>query len=89
MDGRCLEGSSLEVNITVPVLAEESPEATFVAWLKAPGDPVRAGEPIAEVMTEKVNVEVESPADGVLQSQAAVPDQTLAPGAVLGTIRTG
>lgn len=79
----------MEVNITVPALGEESPEATFVAWLKAPGDSVRAGEPIAEVMTEKVNVEVESPADGVLHAQAAVPDQTVAPGAVLGTIRTG
>lgn len=79
----------MEVNITVPALGEESPEATFVAWLKAPGEPVRAGEPIAEVMTEKVNVEVESPADGVLQSQAVVPEQLVASGAVLGTIRTG
>ncbi len=78
----------MDVEITVPDLGEESPEATFVAWLKAPGEPVRAGEPIAEVMTEKVNVEIESPADGVLQSQAAVPDQTVAPGTVLGTIRT-
>ena len=78
----------MEVQITVPALGEESPQATFVGWLKAPGDRVRAGEPIAEVMTEKVNVEVESPADGVLQSQVATPDQTLLAGAVIGTILT-
>jgi pyruvate/2-oxoglutarate dehydrogenase complex dihydrolipoamide acyltransferase (E2) component len=49
---------------------------------------VRAGEAIAEVMTQKVNLEVESPADGVLHAQLAEPDQTVTPGAVIGTVRT-
>ena len=78
----------MEIEIKVPALSEESPQATFVSWLKAPGDTVQTGEPIAEVMTEKVNVEVESPADGVLHAQMAVPDQTLFAGTVIGTIRT-
>lgn len=79
----------MHVEIRVPQLGEQSPVATFVGWLRSVGDGVRAGEPIAEVMTEKVNVEVESPADGVLESQSAQPDQSLVAGAVIGTIRTG
>ncbi len=78
----------MEVEITVPELGAEAPEATFVGWLKQVGEAVQAGEVIAEVMTEKVNVEIESPASGVLQSQLAQPDQKLTSGAVLGAIRT-
>lgn len=78
----------MDLEITVPDLGEESPEATFVGWLKSVGEPVRAGEAIAEVMTQKVNLEVASPADGVLHAQLVEPEQTVAPGAVIGTVRT-
>ena len=77
----------MDAEITVPDLGEGSPEATFVGWLKPVGEPVRAGEAIAEVMTQKVNLEVESPADGVLHAQLAEPDQTVVPGAVIGIVR--
>lgn len=78
----------MEIDIKVPDLGEGAAEATFTAWLKRVGDKVSAGEPVAEIMTEKVNLEVESPADGVLASQAAKEDDTILPGAVLGIVRT-
>lgn len=78
----------MEVDIKVPHLGEGSGEATFTVWLKAVGQSVRAREPIAEIMTEKVNLEVESPADGVLQAQTAQADDTVAQGATIGTVRT-
>jgi 2-oxoglutarate dehydrogenase E2 component (dihydrolipoamide succinyltransferase) len=77
----------MEVEIIVPELGAEAPEATFVAWLKEVGEEVLAGEAIAEVMTDKVNVEVESPVEGVLQSRKVQPDQKVTPGAVIGTVR--
>lgn len=46
---------------------DEVDEVTLVAWLKGPGDRVAEGETIAEAMTEKVNVEIESPVAGVLE----------------------
>ncbi|RMF12087.1 MAG: dihydrolipoamide succinyltransferase, partial [Alphaproteobacteria bacterium] len=53
--------------VRVPNLGESVTEATLGRWLKKPGDPVRADEPIAELETDKVAVEVNAPADGVLE----------------------
>ena len=78
----------MEIEIKVPDLGEGAAEATFTAWLKQVGDTVQAGEPIAEIMTEKVNLEVESPADGVLAEQIVKEEETILPGAVLGIVRT-
>ena len=61
-------------------------EATFVTWLKSAGDRVEKGEPVAEVMTDKVNIDVEAPATGVLTELAAQPDQVLGLDSVLGVI---
>ena len=52
--------------IVVPVLGESITEATVAKWLKNPGDSVEADEPIVELETDKVNLEVPSPITGVL-----------------------
>ena len=57
----------MPTEIRLPELAESMSSATLTAWLKKVGDRVSAGEPIAEVETDKTTVELESPADGVLQ----------------------
>ena len=54
--------------ITVPTLGESVTEATVSKWLKSQGDKVVADEPIVELETDKVNVEVPSPTNGVLGS---------------------
>ena len=52
--------------IVVPVLGESITEATVAKWLKNAGDTVEADEPIVELETDKVNLEVPSPISGVL-----------------------
>ena len=52
--------------IIVPVLGESITEATVAKWLKSKGDKVVADEPIVELETDKVNLEVPSPIDGIL-----------------------
>lgn len=78
----------MKINITVPQLGPNMHEATFVTWLKVAGDSVQQGDIIAEVMTDKVNIDVEAPATGVLVELAVEPDQLLAVEGVLGVIET-
>ena len=54
-------------SILVPVLGESVTEATVAKWLKNEGDNVNADEPIVELETDKVNVEVTAPSDGILE----------------------
>ena len=54
--------------IVVPVLGESITEATVAKWLKNPGDTVEVDEPIVELETDKVNLEVPSPVSGVLSN---------------------
>ena len=54
--------------IVVPVLGESITEATVSKWLKKSGENVKADEPIVELETDKVNLEVPSPVNGVLSS---------------------
>ena len=54
------------LDLKMPEMGEGVAEGTIAAWLKQPGDEVREGEVIAELMTEKVNVEFPSPASGRL-----------------------
>ena len=61
-------------------------EITVAAWLKRPGDQIRAGEVIAEVLTDKVNVEIESPATGVLDAILVEEGQIVAEGDTLGRV---
>ena len=75
--------------ILVPVLGESITEATVAKWLKNKGDRVESDEPIVELETDKVNLEVPSPVDGVL-SQINVNDgQVVEVGATLGVVTQG
>ena len=72
--------------ITVPTLGESVTEATVSKWLKSQGEKVSADEPIVELETDKVNVEVPSPINGVLGSISVKEGETVSVGALLGTI---
>ena len=72
--------------ILVPVLGESITEATVSKWLKNEGDSVEADEPILELETDKVNLEVPSPIDGVLSEIASKDGATVEVGALLGVI---
>ena len=78
------------VELRLPELAEGMAAATLSAWLKKPGDRVTAGEPIAEVETDKTTVEIEAPADGVLADvRVAAGAAAVAVGTVLALVRKG
>ena len=72
--------------ITVPTLGESVTEATVSKWLKSQGEEVSADEPLVELETDKVNVEVPSPTNGVLGSIAVKEGETVNVGALLGTV---
>jgi 2-oxoglutarate dehydrogenase E2 component (dihydrolipoamide succinyltransferase) len=72
--------------ITVPTLGESITEATVSKWLKSQGEKVSADEPLVELETDKVNVEVPSPTNGVLGSIAVKEGETVNVGSLLGTI---
>jgi pyruvate dehydrogenase E2 component (dihydrolipoamide acetyltransferase) len=55
-----------ELALTMPKMSMTMEEGTMVSWLKQVGDPIKSGEPVCEVATDKVDMEVESPFDGVL-----------------------
>ena len=72
--------------IVVPVLGESITEATVAKWLKNEGDHVEADEPIVELETDKVNLEVPSPIDGTLKEISSKDGSTVEVGALLGII---
>ncbi|MDC0488826.1 2-oxoglutarate dehydrogenase complex dihydrolipoyllysine-residue succinyltransferase [Pelagibacteraceae bacterium] len=72
--------------ITVPTLGESVTEATVSKWLKSQGEKVSADEPLVELETDKVNVEVPSPTSGVLGSIAVKEGETVNVGSLLGTV---
>src|SRR5271165_1890965 len=75
--------------IRVPTLGESVTEATIGKWFKKPGDAVAVDEPLVELETDKVTIEVPAPAAGVLSEIAAKDGETVAVGAVLGQIADG
>ncbi len=75
--------------IRVPTLGESVTEATIGKWFKQPGDAVAVDEPLVELETDKVTIEVPAPAAGVLSEIAAKDGDTVAVGAVLGRIKEG
>src|SRR5712671_123495 len=75
--------------IRVPALGESVTEATIGKWFKQPGDPVAVDEPLVELETDKVTIEVPAPAAGVLGDIAAKDGETVAVGALLGQIKEG
>jgi 2-oxoglutarate dehydrogenase E2 component (dihydrolipoamide succinyltransferase) len=72
--------------ILVPVLGESITEATVAKWLKKEGDTVEADEAIVELETDKVNLEVPSPIDGILSEINSKDGETVEVGALLGVI---
>ena len=72
--------------ILVPVLGESITEATVSKWLKNQGEKVEADEPIVELETDKVNLEVPSPVSGVLDSINSKDGSVVEVGAVLGSV---
>jgi 2-oxoglutarate dehydrogenase E2 component (dihydrolipoamide succinyltransferase) len=72
--------------ITVPTLGESVTEATVSKWLKSQGEKVSADEPLVELETDKVNVEVPSPISGVLGNITVKEGETVNVGSLLGTV---
>ena len=72
--------------IIVPTLGESVTEATVAKWLKNKGDKVSSDEPLVELETDKVNVEVPSPSSGVLEKISVKEGTTVEVGALLGSV---
>ncbi len=72
--------------IVVPVLGESITEATVAKWLKNAGDAVEADEPIVELETDKVNLEVPSPIKGILTEINSKDGSVVEVGALLGSV---
>ena len=79
----------MATDIMVPSLGESITEATVSKWLKHPGEPVAADEPVAELETDKVTLEVPAPAAGTLAEILAEEGANVPVGAVLGRIAEG
>jgi len=77
------------VDVMVPALGESVTEATVATWFKAVGDAVAVDEMLCELETDKVSVEVPSPAAGVLGEILAASGATVAAGGKLGVVRSG
>ena len=76
----------MATDVMVPALGESITEGTLAQWLKQPGDKVALDEPIASLETDKVSVEVPSPAAGVLAEQLVKEGDTVAVGAAIARI---
>ena len=79
----------MTIEIKVPAMGESVTEATISKWFKKEGDVVKRDEPLLELETDKVTVEVPSPADGAIESISAQAGATVQVGALLGAIAEG
>jgi 2-oxoglutarate dehydrogenase E2 component (dihydrolipoamide succinyltransferase) len=79
----------MTTEIRVPVLGESITEATVGKWFKAAGDAVAADEPLVELETDKVTLEVPAPAAGALAEITVAEGETIEVGGLLGTINEG
>jgi 2-oxoglutarate dehydrogenase E2 component (dihydrolipoamide succinyltransferase) len=77
------------IDVLLPVEQAEGTRSQVLRWLKAVGEPVRRHEPLVEIETDKVTVEVPAPADGILQEIAAAEGTDVEPGALLGRVEQG
>ena len=78
----------MSVDIEMPTLGENVTEGTITHWLKAVGEPVRKGEILVEVMTEKVSLDVESTTSGVLTDILFPEESIVRVGQVIARIET-
>jgi len=79
----------MATDIRVPALGESVTEATIGQWFKKVGDAVAADEPVVELETDKVTIEVPAPAAGVLEAISAQPGDTVNVGSLIGAIGEG
>ena len=79
----------MAIDIRVPTLGESITEATVGKWFKKAGDAVQADEPLVELETDKVTLEVNAPGSGVLSEIAVETGETVAIGALLGQLSGG
>ena len=74
----------MAIELVMPRMGLTMEQGTLVAWLKEEGQPVRAGEPLYEIETDKTTVEIEAPADGVLGQIVVRPGETVPVGQLVG-----
>ncbi|MFC3594652.1 biotin/lipoyl-containing protein, partial [Novosphingobium piscinae] len=79
----------MAIEVKVPVLGESVNEATIGQWLKQPGEPVKLDEPIASLETDKVAIDVNAPAAGVMGQQLFQVGDNVSVGALLAMIEDG
>ena len=79
----------MSIEIKVPAMGESVTEATVARWFKKEGDAVARDEPLLELETDKVTVEVPAPADGAIESISVKAGDTVQVGAMLGAIAEG
>ena len=77
------------IEIRVPALGESVTEATVGKWYKKPGDAVKADEPLVELETDKVTIEIPAPASGVMGEILVKQGTTVAIGALLAGLNEG
>src|SRR5712671_4348245 len=76
----------MATDVILPALGMSQETGKIVQWLKAEGEQVAKGEPLAEIETDKATVEIEAPADGVLAQVAATAGDDVPVGQVIATI---
>src|SRR5580704_3181167 len=76
----------MSIQIQVPAMGESVTEATVSRWFKKEGDAVSRDEPLLELETDKVTVEVPAPADGAIESIVVQAGATVQVGTVLGAL---
>ena len=77
------------IAVKTPVMGESVAEGTIGRWIRKPGDAVKKDEVLVEIETDKVAVEVSSPADGVLAEVLSAEGATVTPGQTIGHVRAG
>ncbi|MCE0535474.1 lipoyl domain-containing protein [Kineosporia rhizophila] len=83
-----LTGGGEGTTVRMPTLGESITECTVARWLRQPGDSVRAGEPLLEVSTDKVDTEIPSPVTGVIREILVRENETVKVGAALAVVRS-
>mgnify|MGYP000970341759 CR=1 FL=1 len=78
----------MEYKVVVPPLGESVVEGTIVKWLKKEGDKIRADDPLVEIMTDKINIEVPSPHDGIMKKHLVGPDTVVKIGQAIALLET-
>lgn len=79
----------MSIEVRMPDFGGDAHEATIVQWHKQVHDQVAQGELLVEVMTDKVNIEVDAPAAGVVTAILHAADETVAAGSVIARIDAG